>query len=77
MEYGEIKMTKINVWKCDICFKIYGQNKEWDDSNEPIDLYIPAPKSGLPNLKIKFEDTCGECREKIIDFINNIVPNND
>lgn len=70
-------MTKLNFWKCDICSKIYGPNEKWNETNEPIDLYIPAPSQHLPDLKVKFEDTCGECRDKIIDFINSIVPNNE
>lgn len=65
-------MTKINTWKCDICFKIYGPNQEWNGTNESLELYIPAPKSGLSNLTCKFEDTCGDCRDKIIDFISSI-----
>jgi len=69
-------MTKINTWKCDICFKIYGPNDEWSDTNESMDLYIAPPKSGYLKLEVKFEDTCGNCRDKIIDFINSVGSDN-
>lgn len=68
-------MTKINVWKCDICQKEFNPRSQWSDTNMALDLYIPKPSEYLPELKQKFEDTCGNCREKIIDFILELTPN--
>ena len=44
-------MTKINTWKCDICFKIYGPNEEWYDTNEPVQwIYIFLNQNQLLNI---------------------------
>ena len=62
-------MTKINVWKCDIC------KKEFRDGNTTVPLEINIPNGSgmeIPSNFV-FEDTCRDCRGDLSLAIEKLI----
>ena len=74
-------MTKIGLWKCDICHTEYRSDRKtgnlYQDYNSNETVYIQLPGcDGISNSYPKtfnFQDTCYKCRAELREAIEKVI----
>ena len=66
-------MTKINVWKCDICKKEFRPDDSGYGSNAPLSINIPSASQWEIEHNFDFDDTCVNCRTNLSIAIDKLI----
>jgi hypothetical protein len=66
-------MTKIGIWKCEICKREFREQTNEYGWNAPVSIKIEARLMYETQEYFNFADTCADCRQKLRDAINELI----